>query len=368
MKKAIIISIISLIFFGCNIQNHQQTTNMKMLSIDFNDPTIFSDEPALTKVRYLKLETSDECLIEGIYKVLVHDSLMYILTTPGKGNLFIFNNQGRFISKFSKGEGPEEIIYPTDIAINDKNQSLMVLDTYRTIKEFSLNGKFLRKTIFEKPYFSLESVGDEILLFDPNSQAKSEYYLHTLSADKDFLKKPFKGTFFALPNFFTKISPEKVLVSHMFSDTIYTFEKSNQLRPYLYLDFHGKNANTSSVFNEVHSLGEYSKMANERDLISGPSNFSVLGDDKFFFTLKGKKNLFATSTGDKVTLHKQLFQDLPNIYGSSGRTDKEVIFVTDMPWLMEYFQENNPQSVNIKQLKQLCTNEDDNPVLFFGSF
>ena len=346
----------------------QQTVNMKTLSIDFNDPAIFSDKPALTKVRYLKLETSDECLIEDIYKAVVHDSLIYILTTPGKGNLFIFNNQGRFISKFSKGEGPEEIIYPTDIAINDQKQSLMVLDTYRTIKEFSLNGKFLRKTTFEKSYFSFESVGDEILLFDPNSQAKSDYYVHALSADKDFLKKPFKGTFFALPNFFTKISPEKVLVSHMFSDTIYEFGKSNQIQPYLYLDFHGKNANTNSVFNEVHGLGEYSKMAIERDLISGPSNFSVLNKNKLFFTLKGKKNLFATSTGDKVTLHKQLFQDLPNIYGSSGRTDKEFIFAMDMPWLIEHFKENNPKSETIQQLKQICTNEDDNPVLIFGSF
>lgn len=67
-------------------------------------------------------------------------------------------------------------------------------------------------------------------------------------------------------------------------------------------------------------------------------------------------------------LHKTLFEGLPNIYASVGRTDKEVIYAIDMPWLMEYFNEN-PQfdSGIVGQLRRECNNSDDNPVLLFGS-
>ena len=50
-------------------------------------------------------------------------------------------------------------------------------------------------------------------------------------------------------------------------------------------------------------------------------------------------------------------------------TNNEVIFAIDMPWLMEYFEENNQsESSIITQLKKACNNEDDNHVLLFGSF
>lgn len=40
-----------------------------------------------------------------------------------------------------------------------------------------------------------------------------------------------------------------------------------------------------------------------------------------------------------------------------------------MPWLLEHFKENPiSNSPIIKKLNQECTNENENPVILFGSF
>ena len=178
-------------------------------------------------------------------------------------------------------------------------------------------------------------------------------------------KKPFKGNFFASSNFFTKINTHETLVSCIFSDTIFHIDdRTKDLTPYFILDTKGKSANQH--LRDIHSLGEYSKMIKDNDYLSGVSDFSVINNN-LFFILKGKENVFVTYENDKSIMHCQLFQDFPNIYASSGRTTKEVIFCIDMPWLIEHFEKHEPTTAIGKELKEKCTNENDNPILLFGS-
>ena len=124
-----------------------------------------------------------------------------------------------------------------------------------------------------------------------------------------------------------------------------------------------------SSLEGIQSLGKYLKNAKDQRLITGPCDLCNW-DGNLFFTLKGADNYFVTydAKGSKLLLHKTLFEVLPNIYASVGRTSKEVIYAIDMPWLMEYFNEN-PQTGSgiVGQLRQECNNSDDNPVLLFGS-
>lgn len=348
---------------ACNMNKTANLSEMEVIPIDNN----LSDEPALKNIRYIKLETSDECLLENVQKVIVYNEKIYILSSVGNGNVYVFLSNGQFVTKFNKGEGPEDIMYPTDIAIHEENGTLAILDTYRNIKEFNLDDySFYKKTSFENPYFALEIIGKDILLFDPNSQSKSDYYLYNLTEDRKMFRKPFKGKFFSQSNFFTKINKQATLVSCIFSDTIFHMDsQSKTWVPYFLLDTKGKRANLH--LDDIHSLAEYTKMIEGNDYLSGVCDFSLL-NDKLFFSLKGKQNVFVTYEKGKSTIHHRLFQDFPNIYTSSGRTDKEVIFAIDMPWLMEYFEEHEPTTAIGKELKEKCTDENDNPVLLLASF
>ena len=116
-------------------------------------------------------------------------------------------------------------------------------------------------------------------------------------------------------------------------------------------------------------MGEYLKKAKQQKYIPGPSDLSIINDN-LFFTLNGEKFYFARydTKKDKITLHTNLMEGLPNIYKSTGRTGKEVIYAMDMPWLIEYLNENQEiKSDVINQLRTECKDENDNPVLFFGS-
>lgn len=376
MKYHFILFIVFLYtFFSCSEKKESERIPCKVLSINIGSNVLQTEQPAFSKLRYIKLETRTECLLEDVTKVIPYNNKLFILSSPGNGNIYVFDDSGNYLYKMDKGEGPKEIMYPTDIAINELKNRLIVLDAYRNIKEYdSETGNFLKKTTIKDPFFSIETIGNDFLLFDPNSRAKSNFYLRYWSKEKeynDLFPKAIKGSFFSLPNFFTKISNKKTLVSCIFSDTIFYINDTQQeLLPYVALDFHGKGANSPQYLEDVHSLGKYLKNAKEKKLMSGPCDISSL-NSILFFTLKGEGNYFVTydAKENKLLLHKTLFKDLPNIYTSVGRTNEEVIYAIDMPWLMEYFQENpQPNSEVVKQLNQECRNSDDNPVLLFGSF
>lgn len=363
-----------LLFFGsCINQKEAGNPEVTILSINTDDKSIIADNPALRNIRFVKLETKEECLLEDVNKVIPFEDKLYILSSLGNGNVYIFDNKGKFIRKLNKGEGPENIIYPTDISINANKKSLFVLDFYRNIKEYDLEGNFLRKITMQEPFFALEAIGNDFLLFDSGSRSKADYYVRYLtetSENKDFFQKPVKSKFFSSSNFFTLISDDKVLVSCFFSDTIFLATSTDkELLPYIILDFQDKGANTPQRLNEISSVGEYLKKAKQQKYITGPSDFSIINDN-LFFTLNGEKFYFARydAKKHKITLHTKLMEGLPNIYKSTGRTDKEVIYAMDMPWLIEYLNENKEiKSDVINQLRTECKDEDDNPVLFFGS-
>lgn len=368
------LTLILLILTSCNKKSNISDKNQQALSINTENCVLQTEKPALSKLRYIKLETKQECLLEDVTKVVCYNNKLYILSALGNGNVYIFDDKGNFQYKLNKGEGPEDIMYPTDIAINEEKNSLVVLDLYRNIKEFNAqNGDFLKNTTIKEPFLSIETIGSDFLLFDPNTQSKSDFYLRYLQEGGNYnnlFPKVSKGKLFSSPNFFTKINSKELLVSCIFSDTIYHINNdTKQLAPYLILDFQENGANRSQYLEEAQSLGKYMKNAKDRKLITGPRDLSHLGEN-LFFTLNSKDNYFVTFNAkeNKAYLHTTLFDGLPNIYVSSGRTDKEVIFTMDIPWLMEYFKDNpDVNSDIISQLKQECNDDNDNPVLLFGS-
>ena len=323
---------------------------------------------------FIKLETTENSLLEGVTKVIPFDNKLFILSSQGNGNVFIFDNKGSFINKISKGEGPNEILYPIDIAINQNTKTLCILDTYRTIKEYSFEGNYTKKIALNEPFLSLEILDNDILLFDPNSRSQADHYLRYLSEDnenRDLLSKPFKGKMFSLPNFFTKENNNTILISCIFTDTIYSINKNyKELVPTYILNFQGKGANETKRLKETPGLIEYLKSARENNYVTGPCDLSIINKN-LFFTLGGANNYFVTyKTKDKkIKLHTCLFDGLPNNYASVGRTEDHVIFCMDMPWLIEYFSKNQSiPSDKIKEIKELCKDENDNPILLFGSF
>ncbi|MCD8165404.1 MAG: 6-bladed beta-propeller, partial [Bacteroides sp.] len=69
----------------------------------------------------IALETSDECLLSQIKKIVVHKDRIYVSDQVNPG-VFIFDRNGKFIAKIgSQGSGPDEFLYMGKFYIFDNH-------------------------------------------------------------------------------------------------------------------------------------------------------------------------------------------------------------------------------------------------------
>ena len=98
--------------------------------------------PVFSEYSYISLETNDDALLENIVKVELLDDDIFILSSYG-GNIYHFTSSGKFVRKWLRGNGPGELIFPTDFFVDSNKKEIIVLDLYRTLKRYSFAGDFL---------------------------------------------------------------------------------------------------------------------------------------------------------------------------------------------------------------------------------
>jgi hypothetical protein len=97
------------------------------------------------------LETNDSCLISDIRQIEIKDFFIFILTIDGQ--LFVFNNNGRFISKIGKhGHGPGEYTVLNAFYI-EYNNVVIVDEVKSSLIKYDFKGKYLFTEKFPRECF-----------------------------------------------------------------------------------------------------------------------------------------------------------------------------------------------------------------------
>lgn len=377
--KPLFLTVLGAVILSTSCKTNDNAANSSF-EIVINSETPVSDQPILKNVSFLKLETNDECLIEDVSKVIPSKSKLVILSSSMNGGMptqdvLIFDNLGRFQNKISRGQGPGELIYPTDIAVNANGDSLYVVDRCKQINVYDLEGNYKRALSTQESFMQMMPVASDFLLFDPNLQKEGNYNLRYLCSSNDsttvLLKQPYDGVSFSLSNLLFRMENNDALFSILFSDTVYNVDAHDKmLRPYFVLNFEGRGINQSVSLEALTGFSEYMEMIKNKNMFSGPSDLSV-AKDRAFFTLRAKEFYFVTCdlNSKKSVLHTKLIEGLPNIYGSCGSISGQVIYAMDAPRLLKSMEEEeNSKTELVKQLKQAVITEEDNPILFFGSY
>jgi hypothetical protein len=354
-------------------QNKQQSENQEEvfeISVNVNNK---NDLSTFHDFYYVKLETNDSCLISGVVKVIPFDNKLFILTQFGDGIVIVFDEAGKFLYKINKGRANNELMYPTDISINESSKTISILDVYRTIKTFDMDGNYINSQELNTPNMFIESIGKSMfLLFDANINKQTDYFLsffYNGQIKQQALYKTCNDMRFLQASVFFKVNQNKVFIQHMFSDTIYNINKNDNIEPYCIIDFNGKSANKN--LSEIKTTyNHYIDEVKNNNYVYRMDNFSAL-DNILFFTVKdNKNNYFITHnlSAKKSTVYTKLYDGLPNRYISSGRTNEYVIFCISVFELIEFFKTNEIKNdENIIKLKYECINENDNPILLFFS-
>jgi hypothetical protein len=121
-------------------------------------------------ISYIKLETSDSCLIGYINRIKYYDKHYYIYDHRAK-TIYIFDETGKFVKKFNKyGQGPEEYLWVNSFA-NDNDGLLHIHDQESAkILIYDTAGNFVSKVNTNRKDYPRDFIclGDKYMLYMPD--------------------------------------------------------------------------------------------------------------------------------------------------------------------------------------------------------
>lgn len=140
------------LLYSCSLKENSADSPI----IDFGKSIKSIKASQLIKIdNYIKLETKDECLIGYIDHACVYNGHIYILDSWISKSLFVFNNEGKYITKISAASGGEgEFLIPYNFEIDKENNTLLLNDIAQNkilffdIREF----KYIKSIKYKEKY------------------------------------------------------------------------------------------------------------------------------------------------------------------------------------------------------------------------
>jgi hypothetical protein len=346
------------------------------------DMLSITEKPLFLDFDYIRLETQEDCLISYIDKILVVNRYLIIHSVRDRA-VVLFDREGKYVRKFTNGQGPDDLIYPVDISYDEKNDRLWILDYYSTFREFTMEGKCINTIKNENAYMRLQPYNGSLLLFTANMTQKSPYLFEFIKNKQSvfFVEKDerFNNAVYIPTTSFCPVNDSIVFFYHQFEDRIYSWNEQTMKADIAYEVIY-QNGRSIANWKGEGELGtggrnsEYQKLIDNREYIFGISNLYCLSD-VLFFTVKDNTRKYCLYEMKNRTL--QLYQDL-----ISGLPDLEIIelFTGEnntilfalSPDAIQNYIDNMPDNMSINKnfvkLKKMSEelNEDDNPVIIIS--
>ena len=277
------------IFTSCRFSSPK--TELFEIDISKNHPLKELHIQTVADVEYIPLETTDAILLDS-RPMLAYVSNKYIFVWQKRGDIFIFDRNGKAVFHFNRlGNGTEEYSRLLNAIFDEKNEEVFVCANLGQILVYSPAGEYKRtlKLPDEIRTMTVYNFDDEtILVYDEtglqNNQYKEEPYLFISKQDGSIVSTLNLRLPLRYPNRTasrTSVSGETqppvlitipnnirdggdFVIANISSDTIYTLTKSRNLAPMLIRK------------PSVHSSGDDVKIVLT----------SLLSTDKFFFLWK----------------------------------------------------------------------------------
>lgn len=138
MKKLsqvfLVVFFIIFLMYGCEKENNNSTIKL--------EPTV-DKKLTLGKVRdIIQLETSEESLIEYVTKTFIDGQNNRIFVNSDM-NIFMFDLNGKYITKLKKGKGPGEVNMIVSFAADAENKRFYALDLGSIIHIYDYDANFI---------------------------------------------------------------------------------------------------------------------------------------------------------------------------------------------------------------------------------
>ena len=185
----------------------------------------------LKDLRLVKLETTDNSLVDDIYKIIVTNSMIYIFDDYQEGGLVLFDAKGKFIKRIAHGAGPGELFRLNDVCYDaDSNELIAYQHPWLTF--YSSKGEYLKQQRLPLGLYNVMPLADGYLLKTLDGYGNE--HLGNLSQYTVYLTdKSFKLKRAYLPNIpirtnyggqsYLYANSGSIQITDKFNDTIYHY-------------------------------------------------------------------------------------------------------------------------------------------------
>lgn len=337
----------------------------------------FNLEPLIKNINLISLETTEESLLDVIYKIIVTDSNIYIYDRFKGGGLVVFDSEGRFIRRVPYGQGPGEINRLWDVSYDFEARRIVAYQ-HPFLLFYTSDGRFVeqKKLPFGFYNFHVTTHGYVFKTLDGfgNEHLRSLKDYTFLVTDKNF-----KLNAVALPFYCNDISyggynylyrkKDALTVTERFKDTIYQYmEETNRIEAKYVLDFQKKKL--PDKFLEG-SMSRFEEAINNNDYYYFLGEYLETKRQNVFF-------LMNNYTGLKTIVYRDKYSKMM-IGGTQPIYDRQQIPPIDFPVatyensFISYYSALEADSLlsrssflseEDKKILEI-SKEDDNPILIF---
>lgn len=338
-------------------------------------------------VEYVRLETTDEVLLDNIASLYLSVTDRFIVTNNMReGRIFVFNRQGKHLHNFmKKGNSGEEFVFAKVVRVDDKAEEIFVLDTRNKVLVYTLDGKFKRvldipKDMLaddlwnyddewllsydsynldrgdlpcaEQPFFLLSKKDGSVKRIDVNAKDRIGPRIYFQQGDQ-------KGVMTVSFNYIYKNGDEFVL-GELGNDTVFML-KQGEVSPLLVRTPGSKDKDVRSMMCVPLKLGDYigvSEAPKKLDL----ANTKFMTNDVFLNLKTGES--CALSLKDDVN-----FTEPTGIRHFSERVEapkNHILWMPDTDKLFQWKEEGKLKGKLAEMLDDMV--EDDNPILIIYKF
>lgn len=371
---------------ACTTQTKENTGNIPVVDFEKEYPQkeLLASENA--EVEYVRLETTDEVLLDNIASLYLSVTDRFIVTNNSKeGRIFVFNRQGKHLHNFmKKGNSGEEFIRAKNVRVDDKAEEIFVLDVRNKVLVYTLDGKF--KRVFDLPKDmradDLWNYDDEWLLSYDNYNldregltcAEQPFFLISKKDGqvkrigvnaKDrigpriyFKKNGQRGVMAVSMNYIYKNGDEFVL-SELGNDTVFML-KHGEISPLLVRTPGSKDKDVRSMMSVPLKLGDYI------EVVEAPKELKMESGK-----IETKSVYLNLKTGECFDLN--LKDDVsfvePSAIRSSEYAEAPKNHILSMPNTDRLFQWKEEGKLKGKLAEMVDEmKEDDNPILIIYKF
>ncbi len=169
MKRSVLL-FLCFIMLSCS-KTGEPVGNLDIINVDINEMSSI-DEFVCGGSKYICLDSSENCLIEKVDKVMISQDTLFVMDRSRR-TVFVFSaNDGRFINKISKtGRGPGEYV---DLSDCDIWRGLIYILSYpdQKLNVYSPKGELIKGIELPNQYSKLKVVDEgKVWLYAENSNS-----------------------------------------------------------------------------------------------------------------------------------------------------------------------------------------------------